>query len=83
MGALFLPKLLIDTDRSWPVITIPRTHMTAILCDAVFIMQVKHPDHSYQGMTDPQTCPDFVNDYDCRSSNIDAMYHSLQQKVGA
>ncbi|CAL5222153.1 g4478 [Coccomyxa viridis] len=41
---------------------------------------VKHPDHNYQGMTDPKTCPDFVRDYDCRSSDIDTKYHSLQQK---
>ena len=44
-------------------------------------MQVKHPDHNYQGMTDHKKCPDFVQDYDCRSSDIDAKYHSLQQKV--
>ena len=43
--------------------------------------QVKDPDHKYQGMTDPKKCPAFVNDFDCRSSDIDPKYHVLQQKV--
>lgn len=43
--------------------------------------QVKDPDHNYQGMTDPKNCPAFVNDFDCRSSDIDPKYHVLQQKV--
>lgn len=41
---------------------------------------VKDPDHNYQGMTDPKNCPAFVNDFDCRSSDIDPKYHVLQQK---
>lgn len=43
--------------------------------------QVKDPDHKYQGMTDPKKCPAFVNDFDCRSSDIDPKYRVLQQKV--
>ena len=43
--------------------------------------QVKDPDHNYQGMTDPKNCPAFVNDFDCRSPDIDPKYRVLQQKV--
>ncbi|CAK0786753.1 hypothetical protein CVIRNUC_009967 [Coccomyxa viridis] len=41
---------------------------------------VRHPDHSYNGMTDPAKCPSFVRDYDCRADYIDQNYHVLQQK---
>ena len=50
-------------------------------CRPAACLQVKHPDHSYSGMSDAAKCPDFVRDYDCRSDYIDPKYRVLQQKV--
>ena len=44
-------------------------------------MQVKHPDHSYRGMSDMKKCPSFIADYDCLAHYIEPKYHQLGQKV--
>lgn len=42
---------------------------------------MKHPDHSYRGMSDMKRCPSFIADYDCLAHYIDPKYHQLGQKV--
>ena len=47
----------------------------------MYLLQVKHPDHSYQGMTDMKECPSFIQDFDCLADYVDPRYRQLGQKV--
>ena len=71
------------TDHPYDCTHVPKMPDPGVsMCDlSCELSQVKHPDHSYQGMTDHKNCPSFVNEFDCHSSGVDAQYHSLQQKV--
>ena len=44
-------------------------------------MQVRHPDYSYRGMSDPSMCPEFIADFDCRADFIDKKYERQAEKV--
>ena len=47
----------------------------------LFGLQVKHPDHSYRGMSDMKECPSFIQDFDCLADYVDPKYRQLGLKV--
>ena len=42
---------------------------------------MKHPEHSYRGMSDMRKCPPFIADYDCQADYIDKKYRQQAEKV--
>lgn len=46
-------------------------------------LQVPHPSPVYQGLSNPDKCPSFIADWDCRGAYVDSQYKALQAQVSS
>ena len=46
-------------------------------------LQVSHPSPGYQGFSNPDKCPSFIADWDCRGAYVDSQYKALQAQVSS